>query len=61
MRPDGCVCLAQRDNLPLHYATKNGASEAVVQALFDAHPEGAKEKGQVCVCTPSPCAAQEDF
>lgn len=30
------------------------ASEAVVKALFDAHPEGAKEKGHVCACPSHP-------
>ena len=63
MRPDGCFCLAQLGNLPLHYATMKETSKAVVKALFDAHPEGAKEKGQVCVplSTLSPCAAQQNL
>jgi len=40
--------------LPLHYAVTNKALETVVKALFEAHPEGAKEKGEVCVfLTPS--------
>jgi len=38
-------------------------SEAVVKALFDAHPEGAKEKGQVYITLSPPlspaCAAQQ--
>jgi hypothetical protein len=38
----------QVPNLPLHYAVINKAQEAVVKALFKAHPEGAKEKGKVC-------------
>ena len=39
----------QVGNLPLHYAIVNEAPAAVVKALFEAHPEGAKEKGQVYV------------
>ena len=34
-------------NLPLHHAVVKRASEAVVKALLNAHPEGAKEKGDV--------------
>jgi hypothetical protein len=32
----------------------NKTSEAVVKALFDAHPEGAKEKGQVYITLSPP-------
>ena len=46
---------SQHGNLPLHYAVMNQAKEIVVntakevviKAVLDAHPDGAKEKGQV--------------
>ena len=34
--------------LPLHYAVMNQAPAMAVRALLKAHPEGAKEKGDVC-------------
>ena len=45
--PESLPC-SQDGYLPLHYAVMNKATdEAVIKAVFDAHPEGAKEKGQV--------------
>ena len=35
-------CQAQGQDLPLHYAAKNQASEAVVAALLKAYPDAAK-------------------
>ena len=65
------VCL-QNGYLPLHWAANKEASEAVVRALLDAHPQGAKEKEKVrdglgareggegrvliCVCVCGSCA-----
>ena len=43
----GYLSLAQLGNLPLHYAVMNQASETVVRALFETHPDGAKETGEV--------------
>ena len=50
-------------NLPLHYAVMNEAPEEVVKALLEAHPEGAKEKGQVRapLSTISPCVAEQSY
>ena len=47
--------------MPLHYAVMNEAPEEVVKALLEAHPEGAKEKGQVRapLSTLSPCAVEQ--
>ena len=41
------LSLAQLGNLPLHYAVMNQASETVVRALFETHPDGARETGEV--------------
>ena len=38
---------AQFGNLPLHLAARGNTSEAVIKALLEAHPEGAKEKNHV--------------
>ena len=52
--PSVCTCAltrlllpAQAGKLPLHVAAANQASEAVVVALLEAHPEAATEKDQV--------------
>ena len=44
--PESLPCW-QDGNLPLHYAVMNHANEMVVTAVFEAHPDGAKDKGQV--------------
>ena len=43
------MCRAQFEELPLHWAASTKASEAVVKALLEAHPEAALVSDKVCL------------
>jgi hypothetical protein len=43
------MCRAQFEELPLHWAASTKASETVVKALLEAHPEAASVSDKVCL------------